>query len=59
MQRKKDMTFDNWLDEVENYGSRLERLLETFPTADPNALVLWLETAYNVGYEEGKKDGSN
>ena len=53
------MTFDNWLDEAENYGSRLERLLETFPTADPNALVLWLETAYGIGYEEGKKDGSN
>ena len=53
------MTFDNWLDEIENYGSRLERLLETLPTADPNVLVSWLEAAYNVGYEEGKKDGSN
>ena len=52
------MSFDGWLDETENYSSRLERLMVDLPNTNLQSLVKWLEAAYTVGYEEGKKDGT-
>ena len=48
------MKFEEWLDEIECYGSRQERLGEELPVSD--ALIKWLRAAYEVGYEQGKKD---
>lgn len=48
------MTFDEWLDEIENFGLRRERLGEELPESD--VLIKWLRAAYEVGYEQGKKD---
>lgn len=50
------MTFDEWLDEIEVFGSRLERLYEDLNDyqGDNIEIVLkWLEAAYKVGYEAG------
>ena len=48
------MTFEEWLDEIENYGSRQERLGEELPISD--TLINWLRAAYDEGYEEGYKE---
>lgn len=53
------MTFDEWLNEQENYSLRIERLVATFPNCDTQMLLTWLNAAYNVGYEKGKKDGTD
>ena len=47
------MTFDEWLDEIECYGSRRERLGEDLVVSD--ALIVWLRAAYDVGYEAGQQ----
>ena len=47
------MKFEEWLDEIECYGSRQERLGEELPVSD--VLINWLRAAYEVGYEQGKK----
>ena len=58
------MTFEEWLDEIEVYGSRMERLMDDInninsPHPSYNDLILlWLRAAYEVGYEEGKAVGS-
>lgn len=52
------MTFEEWLDEIEVYGSRRERFFEDLlavespyvPTPD---MIKWLRAAYNVGYTQG------
>jgi len=51
------MKFEEWLDEIECYGSRQERLGEELPVSD--ALINWLRAAYEVGYEQGKKHVRN
>lgn len=53
------MTFNEWLNEGENWGIRRERMLEDIQV-DPdnmNSLFIWLEAAYNVGYDEGHHEG--
>ena len=52
------MSFNEWLNEIEVYGLRLERLVADLPNTNLQNLVKWLEAAYTVGYEEGKKDGT-
>lgn len=48
------MTFDEWLDEIEIFASRLERLYGDFPEVDDKEKLLkWLEAAYKVGNEAG------
>ena len=46
------LTFEEWLNEIECYGSRQERLGEELPVSD--ALIKWLRAAYEVGYEQGR-----
>jgi hypothetical protein len=53
------MTFNEWLQEVEVYGTRGERLQATFAHYDKyewNALVEWAKAAYDAGYHSGKQD---
>jgi hypothetical protein len=51
------MTFDEWLDEIEVFASRLERLYGDFPEVeDREKLLKWLEAAYNVGYDRAKEE---
>ena len=54
------MTFQEWLDEIEVYSDREERLVSEFPSLcsvsyDKKRLMDWLRAAYDVGYEEGRK----
>ena len=53
------MTFNDWLQETEGWCSRMERLHATFAHMDShdwNELMEWLEAAYRVGYQEGRKE---
>ena len=62
------MTFDEWLNEIENYSLRIERLyddLDTITGVDRTAseavrnrslLLSWMKAAYDVGYEQGRHD---
>ena len=47
------MTFDEWMNEVEVYSTRKERLVEGLHTYrdDVDFVIKWLEAAYKVGYE--------
>lgn len=58
------MTFDEWLDEIEVYSARRDRLnedvnFEAVMTGNMshnlarNRMYVWLEAAYNVGYKTG------
>lgn len=50
------MTFDGWLEEIEVYSTRFERLagdLGHLTTPEFITLIKWLKEAYSVGYEEG------
>jgi hypothetical protein len=54
------MTFDEWLNEIENHSLRVERLYEDLNDyqGDNIEIVLnWLEAAYNVGREAGYDAG--
>ena len=49
------MIMDEWLDEIEVFSLRRERLYEDFPEVkDKEKLLKWLEAAYNVGFEDGR-----
>lgn len=62
------MTFDEWLNEIENFSLRIERLyddLDTITGVDKTAseairnralFLGWMKAAYNVGYEQGLHD---
>lgn len=49
------MTFEEWMNEVEVYSTRKERLIEGLVTYrdDHEFVIKWLEAAYNVGYKAG------
>jgi hypothetical protein len=49
------MTFDEWLSEIENYGTRQERFYEEWDNGMSDArMIEWLKSAYTMGLEEGK-----
>lgn len=53
------MTFIEWLEEEEGFGFRIERLNEDFKDiSNPITLISWLNAAYEVGLEEGKKNAN-
>lgn len=49
------MTFKEWLWEKEVFSSRHERAIEDMQL-DPTNVSMWLEAAYNEGYEAGVED---
>jgi hypothetical protein len=63
------MTFDEWLNEIENYSLRIERLyddLDAITGVDKTAsesvrnralMLGWLKAAYETGYSHGYNEG--
>ena len=50
------MTFEEWMSEIENYGTRQERFLEEWDGGMSEARMMqWLRAAYQMGLEEGTK----
>lgn len=48
------MTFESWFDELEGYHIRSERFWDDFESQDRDAMLEWLKTAYEMGYNDGK-----
>ena len=49
------MTFEEWLFEIENYGTRMERFLSEWDNGmSDKDIMKWMKAAYNMGLEEGK-----
>lgn len=54
--------FNEWLSEIENFGSRVERFDDEFAIEFAyfeslrEKTAKWLQSAYIVGYEQGLKD---
>jgi flagellar biosynthesis/type III secretory pathway protein FliH len=51
------MTYKEWMSEIENYSTRLERMMEDINSGDVSSIVKWVMAAYEQGYEEGHYDG--
>jgi len=49
------MNFDDWFYEMEGYGLRAERFWSDYDAKDQIAMMKWLRTAHQMGYEEGQK----
>ena len=49
------MDFDAWFYEMEGYGFRAERFWSDYDVKDQVAMMEWLRTAYQMGYEEGQR----
>jgi hypothetical protein len=51
--------FDEWFNELVGYSFRSEWFYDDFDyaakTNDYKKIVEWLKTAYEIGYDEGKK----
>lgn len=46
------MTFEEWLMETENYGTRLERFLEEWDHGMSESDIMnWMRAAYQMGLE--------
>ena len=44
------MTYEEWMNEIENYGTRYERFREEWDNdMDVNRMEEWLKSAYNMG----------
>lgn len=54
------MSFSEWLNEIENYSTRFERLLDEFEEVkDVQKLLRWLEAAYEVGQARSSVEPQN
>lgn len=57
--RDEPQTFDEWMDEIENFSSREERFWGEFPRSwfatsyHRHVLMKWMRTAYDVGFTAG------
>lgn len=49
MTREFYTTFEDWWNEIENYGTRGERFYSTFPESVDPAMILWLRAAFECG----------
>jgi len=50
------MTFYEWLEEIENYSSRSERIYDDFlEVKDLKKIRFWLEAAFEAGKQVGDK----
>lgn len=57
------MTFDDWLDEIEGFGLRRERLhidldMVGVPGDARTRILSWLRAAYDVGHDEGASEAN-
>ena len=49
------MTYDEWMNEVENYGTRYERFLSEWDAGmDVVRMQEWLKAAYQMGLEHNE-----
>lgn len=59
MNKMIEKQFDDWFYEMEGYGFRSERFYDDFDyaaeTKDYKKIVKWLQTAYEMGYNEGQR----
>ena len=47
------MTFEEWLFEIENYGTRMERFLSEWDNGmSDKDIMKWMKAAYTMGTEE-------
>ena len=54
MDNSKTMTYEEWMNEIESYGTRFERFLNEWDNGmDVNRMEEWLKAAYNLGLEHG------
>ena len=54
---KKYETFDDWFNEIENYGTRGERFLDEFGQHEGRArMIEWLRAAWHCAQEEKKEE---
>ena len=51
-------TFENWFDEIENYGTRSERFLSTLPNDImlSDSMIQWLRAAFDCGREDDNEN---
>jgi len=52
---RKYKTFDDWFDEIENYGMRMERFHEEFSMLDyvkRQRMIEWLQAAWECAREQ-------
>lgn len=47
--------FEEWFYELEGFAFRSERFWDDFDSHNRESVLKWLRTAYEVGYEQGKK----
>lgn len=53
------MKFEDWLNEVENFSTRHERLLydlSDYQDGDFSIIERWLKAAYHVGFDAGQEE---
>ena len=49
------MTYDEWMNEIENYGTRYERFLSEWDAGmDVARMQEWLKAAYQMGLEHNE-----
>lgn len=52
-----DKAFTDWLDEIENYGTRHERFLDEWDMGmSPERMMQWLYAAYTIGKNSNAND---
>ena len=51
-------TFEDWFDEIENYGTRSERFLSTLPNDImlSDSMIQWLRAAFDCGREDDNEN---
>ena len=51
-------TFEDWFDEIENYGTRSERFLSTLPNdiVLSDSMIQWLRAAFDCGREDDNEN---
>ena len=47
--------FDNWFYELEGFHIRSERFWGDYESKDRDAMMEWMRTAYQMGYENGQQ----
>lgn len=48
------MTFDDWFYELEGFSFRSEWFWTDYENQNREAMLEWLKTAYEMGYNDGK-----
>lgn len=48
---------DEWLDEIEVFSLRYERLIADIEK-DPHTVKIWLKAAYDLGYEKAATEAA-